>query len=27
VFTGVFVVRTFYLIWLNRNKTAQTLSI
>ncbi len=27
VFTGVFVARTFYLIWLNRNKTAQTLSI
>ena len=27
LFTGVFVVRTFYLIWLSRNKTAQALSI
>ena len=26
-FTGVFVVRTFYLIWLSRNRTAETLSI
>jgi len=27
LFTGVFVVRTFYLIWLSRNKAAETLSI
>jgi len=27
LFTGVFVVRTFYLIWLNRNRTAEALSI
>jgi preprotein translocase subunit SecD len=27
LFTGIFVVRTFYLIWLNRNKTAEALSI
>jgi preprotein translocase subunit SecD len=27
LFTGVFVVRTFYLIWLSRNRTAEVLSI
>jgi preprotein translocase subunit SecD len=27
LFTGIFVVRTFYLIWLSRNKTAEALSI
>jgi preprotein translocase subunit SecD len=27
LFTGIFVVRTFYLIWLTRNKTAEALSI
>jgi preprotein translocase subunit SecD len=27
IFTGIFVVRTFYLIWLSRNKTAEALSI
>jgi preprotein translocase subunit SecD len=27
IFTGIFVVRTFYLIWLSRNKTAAALSI
>jgi preprotein translocase subunit SecD len=27
LFTGVFVVRTFSLIWLSRNKAAETLSI
>ena len=27
IFTGLFVLRTFYLIWLSRNKTAETLSI
>ena len=27
VFTGVFVTRTFYMIWLSRNRTAETLSI
>lgn len=27
LFTGVFVVRTFYLIWLSRNRTADALSI
>ncbi len=27
LFTAIFVVRTFYLIWLNRNRTAEALSI
>ncbi|MEA3246648.1 MAG: protein translocase subunit SecD, partial [Gemmatimonadota bacterium] len=27
LFTAIFVVRTFFLIWLNRNRTAETLSI
>jgi preprotein translocase subunit SecD len=27
IFTGIFVLRTFYLIWLSRNKTAGALSI
>jgi len=27
LFTAIFVVRTFYLIWLNRSRGAQTLSI
>ena len=25
--SSIFVVKTFFLIWLNRNKTAETLSI
>ncbi|MDQ8164510.1 MAG: protein translocase subunit SecD [Gemmatimonadota bacterium] len=27
LFTAIFVIRTFYLIWLNRNRTAEALSI
>ena len=27
MFTAIFVVRTFYLLWLNRSRGAQTLSI
>ena len=27
LFTAIFVVRTFYLLWLNRSRGAQTLSI
>ena len=27
LFTSIFVVRTFYMIWLNRSRGAQTLSI
>jgi preprotein translocase subunit SecD len=27
MFTSIFVVRTFYLLWLNRSRGAQTLSI
>ena len=27
LFTSIFVVRTFYLIWLNRARSIQTLSI
>jgi preprotein translocase subunit SecD len=27
LFTSIFVVRTFYMIWLNRSRGAQALSI
>jgi preprotein translocase subunit SecD len=27
MFTAIFVVKTFYLLWLNRTRGAQTLSI